>query len=114
MGVFLMIFTAFQCAVVLTLLAADVGLYMRTKKRKIRLEQLSVGEKFRLMLSSVKGGKYRIVRYLRPAAKGDKKFLRFYVACLKIESFAFLSLVGLFVCGAVFSLFWVLFANHAS
>ena len=111
MHVFLMIFTALQCAVVLTVAAADLLLYMLMKKRKIRLEQLSVGGKFRLMLSAVKGGKYRLVRYLRPVAKGDKKFLRFYVACLKIESLAFLSLVCLFACGVALSLFAVLFAQ---
>jgi len=114
MRIFLMIFTVFQCTAVLTILVADVRLYMLMKKRKIQLEQLSVVEKFSLMLSAVKGGNYRLVRYLRPVAKDDKKFFRSYVACLKIESMAFLSLAGLFVCGAVFSLFWVLFANHAS
>ena len=111
MGVFLMIFTAFQCAVVLTLLAADVRLYALMKKRRIQLEQLSVVEKFSLMLSAVKGGNYRIVRYLRPVARCDKSFFRFYVICLKIESMAFLSLVGLFVCGGVLFLFAVLFAH---
>ena len=111
MGVFLMIFTILQCTVVLTLLVADVRLCALTKKRKSQLEQLSPAEKFSLMLSTVKGGNYRLVRYLRPVAKGDKKFFRVYVACLKIESMAFLSLAGLFVCGIVFSLFWVLFAH---
>ena len=114
MGVSLMIFTVLQCAVVLTILVADVRLYALMKKRKIQLEQLSPGEKFSLMLRLAKGGNYRIVRYLRPVARCDKSFFRFYVICLKIESMAFLSLVGLFVCGGVLFLFAVLFANHVS
>ena len=111
MRIFLMIFTVFQCTTVLTILVADVRLYMLMKKRRIQLEQLSVVEKFSLMLSAVKGGNYRLVRYLRPMAKGDKKFFRSYVACLKIESMAFLSLVCLFACGVALSLFAVLFAH---
>lgn len=114
MKVFLMAFTILQCTVVFTLLVADVWLYALMKKRKIRLAQLPVGEKVSLMLSAVKGRNYRLVRHLRPVAKCDKKFLRFYVICLGIESAAFLSLVGLFACGIVFSLFGVLFACHAS
>ena len=114
MKVSLMIFTVLYCTVVFTLLVADIRLYVLMKKRRIQLEQLPPGEKFSLMLSAVKGGNYRIARYLRPVAKCDKKFFRCYVTSLKIESMAFLSLVGLFVCGIVFSLFWVLFAGHAS